>query len=102
MFKSCRAYQTGGCIYYNYLTSTSSLTGTLIHSLYVVDCKFTSCATGENGGAIAINIANQEPSNPIEIKGCIFNSNKATCEKNNNEYGGAIYYYQKSSSSNSL
>lgn len=81
MFKSCRAYQTGGCIYYYYLTSTSSLTGTLIHSLYVVDCKFTSCVTGENGCAIAINIANQEPSNPIEIKGCIFNSNKATCEK---------------------
>lgn len=102
VFKSCRASQTGGCIYYNYLTSTSSLTGTLIHSLYVVDCKFTSCVTGEKGGAIAINIANQEPSNPIEIKGCIFNSNKATDENVDNEYGGAIYYYQKGSSSKAL
>lgn len=77
---------------YNLLTDEN------IYALNVVDCTFTSNEVENRGGAIAINIVNKEPSNPIEINGCIFNENKAKDDEVDNEFGGAIYYSQKESS----
>ena len=67
-----------GVIHYKfYATTNSASSNQNIYGLLVKDCKFKSNTGSSKGGAIGIEIMNVEPSNPIEIKGCIFDSNKA-------------------------
>lgn len=99
-FLSYRSETRGAIKYIFSATSNSASTtsGEKTNSLLVANCFFKSYQGADNGGAISIEIANIEPSNPIEIRGCNFNLNKANLADAKIGCGGSIYYIQKASS----
>lgn len=103
-FTDCFVLGNGAAIYYQFSSTSSANTKTLledsnVYALNIVGCTFTSNIANNNGGAVGIIIDTQNPSNPIEFRGCKFNNNKANdAEYQDYEFGGAIYYVTRATS----
>ena len=84
-------------IYYNFNSSSSSTRNPLecvtCYALHVIDSIFQPNKIDENGGAIGITLEKKEPSNPIEITGCIFTKNAANDSiTTDEEHGGVMIH----------